>query len=92
MICMWVAFHENNGNHEKDEDDSDSYKKGVECWINGNHGNHGNYGNDENHGNPGCKPRVPETTGLEIPDFLVIPTQFIPHKQKKLAVIPSTAK
>ena len=36
----------------------------VECWINGNHGNHGN---DENDGNPGCKPRVPQTTGLEIP-------------------------
>ena len=21
------------------------------------------------HGNPGCKPQVPQTTGLEIPDF-----------------------
>ena len=42
---------------------------GVECWIRGNHGNHEN---DENHGNPGCKPRVPQTTGLEIPDFLVV--------------------
>ena len=40
----------------------DSYKQGVECRINGNHVN------DENHGNPGCKPWVPQTTGLEIPD------------------------
>ena len=35
-------------------------------------GNHGNGGNDENHGNPGCKPRVPQTTGLEIPDLSVL--------------------
>ena len=35
------------------EDNSDSYQRGVECWIRGNHGNHEN---DENHGNPGCKP------------------------------------
>ena len=69
MVCMRVAFHENDGNHENDENDednSDSYKQGVECWIRGNHGNHGN---DENHGNPGCKPQVPQTTGLEIPEF-----------------------
>ena len=68
MVCARVAFHENDGNHEKDENDednSDSYKQGFECWI---HGNRGNHGNDENHGNPGCKPRVPQTTGLEIPD------------------------
>ena len=52
--------------HENDEDNSDSYKQGVECWIRGNHGNHEN---DENHENPGCKPRVPQTTGLEIPDL-----------------------
>ena len=67
MVCVRVAFHENCGNHENDENDednSDSYKQGVECWI---HGNHGNHENDENHGNPGCKPRVPQTTGLEIP-------------------------
>ena len=68
---MQVAFHENDGNHENDEnnendeDNSDSYKQGVERRINGNHGNHGN---DGNHGNPGCKPRVPQTTRLEIPD------------------------
>ena len=24
--------------------------------------------NDENHRNPGCKPRVPQTTGFEMPD------------------------
>ena len=66
MVCVRVAFHENDGNHENDDNDkdnSDSYKRGVECWISGNHGNHGN---DENHGNPRCKPRVPQTTGLEI--------------------------
>ena len=71
MVCMWVAFHENDGNHENDENDehnSDSYKQGVECWISGNYGNHGN---DENHGNPGCKPRVPQTMGLEIPEKIM---------------------
>ena len=66
MLWVRVAFHENHGNHENDEDNSDSYKQGVECWI---RGNHGNPENDENHGNPGCKPRVPQTTGLERPDF-----------------------
>ena len=68
MVWVRVAFHENDGNHENDENDkdnSDSYKQGVECWIRGNHGNHEN---DENHENPGCKPRVPQTIGLEIPD------------------------
>ena len=77
MVCVRVAFHENNGNHENDENDednSDSYKQGVECWIRRNHGNHEN---DENHGNPGCKPRVPQSTGLEIPDFFS--GQFAPH-------------
>ena len=29
---------------------------------------HGNHGNEENHGNPGCKPLVTQTTGLELPD------------------------
>ena len=62
MVCMRVALHENDGNHENDEDDS--YKEGVECWIDGNHGNHRN---DKNHGNPGCNHGVPQTTGLEIP-------------------------
>ena len=69
MVWVRVAFHENDGNpenDENDEDNSDSYKQGVECWIRGNHGNHEN---DENHENPGCKPRVPQTTGLEIPDL-----------------------
>ena len=68
MVWVRVAFHENDGNHENDENDednSDSYKQGVECWIRGNHGNHEN---DENHENPGCKPRVPQTIGLEIPE------------------------
>ena len=43
MVCMRVAFHENDGNHENDENDednSDGYKPGAECWISGNHGNH----------------------------------------------------
>ena len=55
IVCMRVAFHENDGNHENG---SDSYKQGFECWIGGNYRNHGN---DENHGNPRCKPRVPQT-------------------------------
>ena len=69
MVWVRVAFHENDGNRENDENDednSDSYKHGVECWIRGHHGNHEN---DENHENPGCKPRVPQTTGLEIPEI-----------------------
>ena len=45
MAWVRVAFHENDGNHENDEDDSDSYRQGVECWIRGNHGNREN---DEN--------------------------------------------
>ena len=57
MVCMRVALHENDENHENDKDNSDSYKQGVECWIRGNHGNHGN---GENHRNPGCEPRVPQ--------------------------------
>ena len=43
MVCMRVAFHENDGdreNDENDEDNSDSYRQGVECWTGGNHGNH----------------------------------------------------
>ena len=38
MVCLWVAFHKNDGNHENfenDEDNSDSCKQEVECWING---------------------------------------------------------
>ena len=49
MVCMRVAFHENDRNHDNDEngeDNSDSYKQAVECWIRRNHENHGN---DENH-------------------------------------------
>ena len=68
MVRAWVAFHENDGYHQNDENDehnSDNYKEGVECWISGSHGNHDN---EENHGNPRCKPRVPQTTGLEIPN------------------------
>ena len=40
MVCIRVAFHENDGNHKRGEDDehnSDSSKQGVECWICGNH-------------------------------------------------------
>ena len=64
-VCLRVAFHENDGNHENDENDEDgldSYKQGADCWVNGNHGNHANH---ENHRNAVCKPRVPQTTGLE---------------------------
>ena len=39
MVCLRVAFHENDGNHENDEDNSDSYKQAVECWIRRNHEN-----------------------------------------------------
>ena len=79
MVWVRVAFHENDGNHENDENDednSDSYKQGVECWIRGNHGNHEN---GENHENPGCKPRVPQTTGLEIPDKKSYPNTLACH-------------
>ena len=48
-----------------DEDISDSYKQGLECWISGNHENHEH---DENHWNPVCKPRLLQTTDLEVPD------------------------
>ena len=49
MVCQTYGFHagrlsvlhENDGNHENehnDEDNSDSYKQGVKCWIlSGNH-------------------------------------------------------
>ena len=57
MVWVRVAFHENDG---KLENNSDSCKQGVECWIRGNHGNHVNYENHEK--------RVPQTTGLETPD------------------------
>ena len=62
MVCRWVAFHENDKN---DEDNSDSYKWGVECRISGNYANHLHV---ENCWNSGCKPLVPQTTGLERPD------------------------
>ena len=51
MVCVRVAFHENDRNREGGgggEDGSDGYERGVGCWIHGNHGNHENY---ENHGN-----------------------------------------
>ena len=54
MVCVRVTFHEKNGNHENgenDEDSSDDYKQGVECWIRGRHGNHEN---DENTGIQGA--------------------------------------
>ena len=64
MVCMQVPFHENDGNHENDEDNADSQNQGVKCRIGGNHGNDEN---DENPGIRGANPRVPQTTGLEIP-------------------------
>ena len=30
MVCMRVTFHENDGNHEIDENNSDCYKQGGE--------------------------------------------------------------
>ena len=72
MVCMRVAFHENDGILKTTEtakmttQRSQLQARGVDCWICGNHGKHGN---DENHGNTRCKPWVPKTTGLEIPDF-----------------------
>ena len=65
MVCMWVAFHKNDGNHENDEDNSESYKQGIECWISENQGNHGN---KESHEDPECKPQVHQITGLETAD------------------------
>ena len=46
MFCQTCAlppavFYENDGNHENNEDISDSDGQGVECWASGNHGNHG---------------------------------------------------
>ena len=89
-------FHEKDGNHENDEDNSDSYKEGVECWIRGNHGN------DENHGNLGCKPRVPQTMASEMPDkggaptnreekFVyqyLVPTEFLMGEKSPARIIP----
>ena len=49
------VFHENDGNHDNDEDNSDSHEQGGECRTSRNHGN---YASDENHGNPGCKTLV----------------------------------
>ena len=73
MVCQTYGLHENDGNHENDENDeenSDSLEQGVEYWIIRNYGTHGN---DDNHENPGCKPRVPQTTGLEVPEQKVSP-------------------
>ena len=64
MVCIRVAFNENDRHHHSDEDDkdnSDSYNQGVECRISGNHGNHEN---DENPENLECKPRVPPNNGF----------------------------
>ena len=80
MVCVWVAFHENDRNHENEENDqhdSDSYEQGVECWISGNHGNHGN---DENHWNPGRKPRVPK------PQVKKYPSQWYVHTHIYMAI------
>ena len=75
MVCMRIGFHENNGNHENDENDendkdnSDSCKQGVECSVSRNHGSHES---EENHENRGCKPRVRQATGLEIPERYIV--------------------
>ena len=71
MVCLWVAFHENNGNHE-----TTKTMKTTRTATNKELGAGfakvtytTKYG--ENHGKLGCKPRLPQTTGLEIPDFRV---------------------
>ena len=83
MVCQTCGLHagqihKNDDNHENDENDKDSldsHKQGVECWI------RGKLWNDEHHGNPGCKPRAPQTKGLQIHDqrplnnVLAIPRQ-----------------
>ena len=61
------TLHETYGNHKNDENakrgrTSTNKSLRVECWISGDHANHRN---DENYGNLGCKPRVPQTTGLQ---------------------------
>ena len=69
MVCVRVIFHENDGNHENDENDednSDSYKEGVECWIRGKSRKPRKWRKPTQ---SGCKPRVPQTTGLQIPDI-----------------------
>ena len=74
LVCMRVAFRENDGNRENDENDEDkldSYKQGVVCWANGN---------DGNHGNPGCKPRVLQTTGLELAKIWDPSSHKLSHK------------
>ena len=51
-------------NDKNDEDNSDSYKQGIECWIRGNHGNHRN---DKNHRNLGANHGFPKQRVLKYP-------------------------
>ena len=83
MVCQTYGMHacrlsqkRKRRKSRKRRSNSYNYKQGVECWICRNHGNHGN---DENHGNLGCKPRVPQTTGLEIPEKKAHVLTFISH-------------
>ena len=62
-VCMRVAFHENDGNHENDEDNSHSYKQGAECWISENHAT---TQKTETTGIWGTNHEFPKTTSLEI--------------------------
>ena len=41
MVCMRVALHENDGNHENDRTTktTQAATKKELCWISGNHGN-----------------------------------------------------
>ena len=57
-----------------------SYKQGVEGWLSENHGNHRSH---EKHGNPGYKPRVARTMGLEMPD-IIRTEQVSPPSRKPL--------
>ena len=67
MVCVRVAFHENDGNHEttkttrtaKNKELSAGFAEITETTE-----------MTKTTGIQGAKPRVPQTTGLEIPDFL----------------------
>ena len=68
MVCTRVTFHENDRNHENDENDEATPTARNKELSAGLAEITESTENDENHGNPGCKPRVPQTTGLEIPE------------------------
>ena len=71
MVCMRVAFHENDGNHETTQTTKTTQtatNKELSAGLAEITGITENHRNNENHGNPGCKSRAPQATGLEIPE------------------------